>query len=176
MNELELLLQQWANFYLIMSAAASTLIGLLFVVITLAAQRWVKKVEATAKIGVYVLPSVVSYVSVLGIAALMTFPNHTRLTATLCICLLGFAGVVLSGSILIGGDKNNYEKRRDLIPHSVFPLAAYLLLVLGGVVLLHDPRCGLIFVAVGMLSLLMIAIRNTMAMAIGVTSTHHDLD
>jgi hypothetical protein len=35
MNELE----RWANFYLLMAAAAATLIGLLFVVITLAAER-----------------------------------------------------------------------------------------------------------------------------------------
>jgi hypothetical protein len=35
MNELE----RWANFYLTMSAAAATLLGLMFVVITLAAER-----------------------------------------------------------------------------------------------------------------------------------------
>jgi hypothetical protein len=39
MNELGLLLGRWANFYLITSAAAATLIGLLFVIITLAAER-----------------------------------------------------------------------------------------------------------------------------------------
>ena len=35
MNELE----RWANFHLLMSAAAATLLGLMFVVITLAAER-----------------------------------------------------------------------------------------------------------------------------------------
>jgi hypothetical protein len=38
MNELE----RWANFYLLMSAAAATLLGLMFVVITLGAERSVE--------------------------------------------------------------------------------------------------------------------------------------
>ena len=169
MNELEPLLERWANFYLITSAAAATLIGLLFVVITLAAER---RVADTAKIHIYLTPTIVYYASVLGVAALLTFPNHTRLTATLCIYLVGVVGLVYSGSFFIGrGVKKSYCERRDLIHHAVFPFAAYGLLVLGGVVLLHDPQRGLTLVAVGMLSLLAVAIRNSWAIAVGVVST-----
>jgi lysylphosphatidylglycerol synthetase-like protein (DUF2156 family) len=169
MNELEPLLERWANFYLITSAAAATLIGLLFVVITLAAER---RLGDTAKIPIYLTPTIVYYASVLGVAALLTFPNHTRLTATLCICLVGVVGLVYSGSFFIGrGVKKSYYERRDLIPYAVFPFAAYGLLVLGGVLLLHDPQRGLTLVAAGMLSLLAVAIRNSWAIAIGVVST-----
>ncbi|MGO8943485.1 MAG: hypothetical protein ACLQJ7_07405 [Syntrophobacteraceae bacterium] len=172
MNELEMLLERWANFYLITSAAAATLIGLLFVVITLASERRVEEVEATAKIRVYLTPTVVYFASVLGLAALLSFPNHTRLTATVCICLVGVVGLVYSGSSLIRGDKKkSYDERRDLIPYAAFPFAAYGLLVLGGVLLLHDTQRGLTFVAVGMLSLLTIAIRNSWAIAIALIST-----
>jgi len=171
MNELELLLERWANFYLITSAAAATLIGLLFVIITLAAERRVKVVEAAAKIRVYLTPTVVYFASVLLAAALLTFPNHTRLTATLCICLVGVVGLVYSGSILIGGDKKNYDEWRDLIAHAGFPFAAYGLLVWGAVLLLHDTQRGLTFVAAGMLSLLVVGIRNLWAVAIGLVST-----
>ena len=169
MNELELLLERWANFYLVTSAAAATLIGLLFVVIALGAERM--PLEETAKIRIYLTPTVVYFASVLLVAALLTFPNHTRLTATLCICLVGVAGLVYSGSILIGGDKKSYVDRHDLIPHASLPFMAYGLLVLGGVLLLYDTQRGLTFVAVGMLSLLTIAIRNSWAIAIGVVST-----
>ena len=92
MNELELLLERWANFYLLTSAAAATLIGLLFVIITLGAER--REEDHTAQIRVYLTPTVVFFGSVLGVAALLTFPNHTRLTATLCICLAGVIGPV----------------------------------------------------------------------------------
>ena len=169
MNELELLLERWANFYLITSAAAATLIGLLFVVITLAAERM--PLEDTAKIHLYLTPTVVFFGSVLEVAALLTFPNHTRLTATLCICLGGVGGLVYSGSLLIGGNKKTHEEWQDLLLYAIVPFAAYGLLVLGGVLLLRDPQLGLTLVAVGMLSLLTLGIRNSWAIAIDVVST-----
>ena len=99
MNELE----RWANFYLLTSTAAATLIGLLFVIITLGAERSVE--DATAKIRMYLTPTVIYFASVLFLAALLTFPNHTRLTATLCVCLAGVAGFSLLG------DQFNWRRR-----------------------------------------------------------------
>src|ERR1700684_3239138 len=98
MNELE----RWANFYLLMSGAAATLLGLMFVVIALAAER---RSGDAAKIHIYLTPTVIYFASVLFLAALLTFPNHTRLTATLCICLEGVIGLVSSGASFLGGDK-----------------------------------------------------------------------
>ena len=163
MNELE----RWANFYLLTAEAAGALIGLLFVVITLAAERMLAD---TAKIRIYLTPTVIYFVSVLGLAALLTFPNHTRLTATLSICLVAVVGLVYSGSFFIGRDaKKSYYKQQD--PHAGFPFAAYGLLVLGGGLTLHDPQHGLTLMAAGMLSLLAVAIRNSWTIAIGVVST-----
>jgi hypothetical protein len=171
-NELDLSLERWANFYLLTSAAAAALIGLLFVVITLAAERTVGTVEeGTAKIRVYLTPTVVFFASVLVVAALLTFPDHTRLTATLCICLGGVGGLVYSGSLLIGGNKKTHEEWQDLLLYAIVPFAAYGLLVLGGVLLLRDPQLGLTLVAVGMLSLLTLGIRNSWAIAIDVVTT-----
>jgi hypothetical protein len=141
------------------------------VVIALASERRMEKVRGTAKIRVYLTPTVVYFASVLNVAALLTFPNHTRLTATFCICLVAVGGLIYSVSSLIGGDKKHYYERHDVIYYSVFPFAAYGLLVLGGVLLLHDTQRGLTFVAVGMLSLLAIAIRNSWGIAVGVIST-----
>ena len=135
MNELE----RWANFYLLMSAAAATLLGLMFVIITLGAERSVK--DGTAKIRMYLTPTVVYFASVLYLAALLTFPNHTRLTASLCTCLVGIAGLVYSGSFLIGrGGKKNYYGLQDRIVYAVVPFAAYGLHVFGGVLFFHAPN------------------------------------
>ena len=167
-NELMNELERWANFYLLMSAAAATLLGLMFVVITLAAER---RPGDAAKIPIYLTPTVIYFASVLYLAALLTFPNHTRLTASLCTCLVGVAGLVYSGSHSIGRDKKSYADWRELIQYGGFPFAAYGLLVLGGVLLLHDTQRGLTFVAVGMLSLLTVAVRNSWAMVITVVTT-----
>jgi hypothetical protein len=164
MNELE----RWANFYLTMSAAAATLLGLMFVVITLAAER--RRGDA-AKIPIYLTPTVIYFASVLFLAALLTFPNHTRLTGTLCICLVGIVGLVYSGTSLIGADKKSFNELHDRFAYAIFPFAAYGLLVLGCVLLLRDPQRGLTLVAVSMLSLLAVAIRNSWAIAIDLVST-----
>jgi hypothetical protein len=166
MNELE----RWANLYLLTSTAAATLIGLLFVVVTLAAERM--PLVDTTKIRIYLTPTVVYFGSVLAVGALLTFPNHTRLTATLCICLAGVAGLVYSVSFLVGRrGKKSYYELGGLIPYVVVPFAAYGLLVLDGVLLLHHPQRGLTLVAASMLSLLTLAIRNSWTIAIGLVST-----
>ncbi|HYA86121.1 MAG TPA: hypothetical protein VEI57_03510 [Nitrospirota bacterium] len=172
MNELEPLIERWADFYHLTSKAAAALIGLLFVVITLASER---RLDAADKIPIYLTPTVIYFASVLFLAALLTFPNHTRLTATLCICFMGVIGLVYSGFFFIGRSvKKSYYELYDVIPHAVLPFAAYGLLVLGGVLLSHDPQLGLTLVAVGMLLLLVVGIRNSWAIAIGVISTHLD--
>lgn len=165
MNQLD----RWANFYLLMSAAAATLIGLLFVVITLGAERTVE--DSTAKIRMYLTPTVLYFASALLLAALLTFPNHTRFTASLCICLVGVAGLVYSGSFLIGRrHKKNCYGLQDRIVYAVLPFAAYGLHVFGGVLLFRAPQRGLTLVAAGMLSLLALAIRNSWAIAVDVVS------
>jgi len=165
MNELE----RWANFYLLASAAAAQLIGLLFVVITLGAER--RRRGDASKIPIYLTPTVIYFAHVLFLAALLTFPNHTCLTVTFCICLVGVVGLVYSGSNLIGGAKRGFIEVRDRIPYAIFPFAACGLLVLGGVLFLHAPQLGLTLVAAGMLSLLAVAIRNSWAMAVDLAST-----
>jgi hypothetical protein len=153
-----------------MSAAAATLLGLMFVVITLAAER--ARPGDEAKIPIYLTPTVIYFASVLYLAALLTFPNHTRLTASLCTCLGGVAGLVYSGSFLIGrGGKKNYYELQDRIVYAVVPSAAYGLHVFGGVLFFHAPQRGLTLVAAGMLSLLALAIRNSWAIAVDVVST-----
>jgi hypothetical protein len=117
MNEL----QRWANFYLLISAAAATLIGLLFAVITFGAERIVE--DRTARIRMYLTSTVLDFASVLCLAALLTFPNHTWFTASLCICLVGVAGLIYSGSFLIGRrHKNNYYGLQDRIVMQYFHL------------------------------------------------------
>ena len=134
MNELE----RWANFYLLMSAAAATLIGLLFVVISLGADRIVE--DRTADIRMYLTPTVIYFASALFLAALLAFPNHTRYSASLCICLVGVAGLVYSGSFLIGrGGKKNCYGLQDRIVYAVLPFAAYGLHVFGGVWFFQAP-------------------------------------
>jgi hypothetical protein len=163
----QLRLEQWANFYVITSAAAATLLGLLFVVITLAAERRLKYKPPQVKI--YLTPAVIYFTSVLMMSTLLTVPNQTRLTAVICVCLEGIAGLGYCGSLAIR--HASYEARSDLFPYVFFPFAAYALMVAGGLLLLRMPQIGLDLVAAGMLLLLGIAIRNSWAIAVAIVSS-----
>ena len=86
-------LEQWANFFVSMSQAGAALIGLLFVVITVAADR---RPNDIPKIHVYLTPTVVCFASILGIGELATIPTQTRLSAMACICGVGLLGAIYS--------------------------------------------------------------------------------
>ena len=111
----ELRFADWANFYVITSAAAANLLGLLFVVITLAAERGCKD---SADIRVYLTPAVIYFGSVLLISALLTVPNQTRLSAVICVCAGGVGGLGYCGSLAIRRRAGNlvFEERSDLFP------------------------------------------------------------
>ena len=172
MNQLDVVLQQWANFFVSMSQAGAALIGLLFVVITTAAER---RPNAFAKVHVYITPTVVLFASVLGVGELGTIPTHTRFSAAVCICLMGIAGLAYSVYLGVGHRKSkNYYEQIDLIFYAAFPFAAYAVLTFGGGMLFHNIQRGLTFVAAGMLFLLTIAIRNSWAMVVDIVFKHPD--
>ena len=165
-------LEQWANFFITTAAAAATLLGLLFVLITLAAERGRKD---THSIRIYLTPVVIYFGSVLLMSALLIVPNQTRLSAVTCICLVGLVGLGYSGSLAIrrGAGSASYAERSDLFPYVVFPFAAYALMVAGGLVLLRRAQFGLDVVAAGVLVLLCVAIRNSWSIALSIVSSHH---
>jgi membrane protein CcdC involved in cytochrome C biogenesis len=161
-------LERWANFYLITSTAAATLIGLLFILITLTAE---KRANDVAKVGLYLTPTVVYFGSVLLLAALLTFPNQSRFTTTLCICCVGTLGFLYSVSMV--ARKEKFLERSDVFPYMACPLVAYGLLLWGGLLLNHAAQRGLTLVAVGMLALIMLAVRNSWSIAVEVVFSPH---
>jgi hypothetical protein len=163
----ELSLEKWANFYVVASAAAATLVGLLFVALSLASERRPKR--DAFKIRVYLTPVVAYFSSVLFLAALLTIPNQTPVTAAACTCSVGVVGLGYSSSLAIRrGVRTFYDHASDLIPYVALPFAAYLLVIAGGFQLLERPQIGLDLVAAGMLSLVTIAIRNAWAIAVSI--------
>lgn len=139
-------LDRWANFYLTSATVAATLIGLLFVVITLAAER--RPGTERGKIGLYLTPTIVQFGTVVVLAGLLLFPTRTPLTVTLC-------------SVAV-----------DLL----LPSVAFAALVAGGVWLSRDGDAGLTVIAAGMEILLVLGILNSWAIAVTVVTSPADRD
>jgi hypothetical protein len=162
-------LAQWTNFYIIMSVVSSTLIGLLFVVITFAPDR--RNVNDRGKISAYLTPTIVHFSTILLIAAVLSFPNHTKNTAAYCICTSDFLGLIYGASLLSRKSiATNFFQVGDQILYIAIPLIIYCLFIFAGVLLLYRAQLGLTILAVGMGSLLCTAIRNSWAMAVFIAS------
>jgi hypothetical protein len=155
-------LETWANFYLVTSTAATTLVGLLFVVITLAADRQPGEAK---QIRLYLTPTVVCFGLVLLMAALLTIPAQSRVSAALCAAGVGTVSLSYSLSLLRGGPgKGRFRERSDAWPYIVLPAAAYGLLIVAAPVLFSSSvRSGLTLISVAILGL--IALRLTTALA-----------
>jgi len=164
----QLRLEAWGNFYLAMSAAAATLVGLLFVVITLAAER--QPSSESERIRVYLTPTVLYFAKILLLAIALTFPTHSRLSAALCCGSVGGIGVVYALTVL--RHVGRFRERSDRWPYAVMPATAFGALAAGGALTYTSaPGTGLTIVAATMLALLAIAIRNSWAIAVTIVST-----
>ena len=91
-------LQQWSSFFLITAAGWGTLLGLLFVVITIA--PGIGR-QLASKSKVYLTPAVIYLTSVLIMSALLTIPNQTRLSAVICISIMCVFGLLYIGSLTV---------------------------------------------------------------------------
>jgi hypothetical protein len=91
-------LQQWSSFFSITSAASATLLGLLFVIITIA--PGVGR-QLASKNRVYLTPAVIYLTSVLIMSALLTIPNQTPLSAVICISIMCVFGLLYIGSLTV---------------------------------------------------------------------------
>jgi len=160
-------LQQWSSFFSITAAASATLLGLLFVVITIA--PGIGR-QLASKSKVYLTPAVIYLTSVLIMSALMTIPNQTRLSAVICISIMCVFGLLYIGSLMVMRS-DVYESRFDRYRYAVVPLLAYVVLFSGGLVLRRSGQIGLDVVAAGMVMLLNAAIQNSWSIAISIISS-----
>jgi hypothetical protein len=160
-------LQQWSSFFSITSAASATLLGLLFVVITIAPGFGRK---LASKSTVYLTPAVIYLSTVLIMSALLTIPNQTVLSSVLCICGMGLFGLVYTGSLTVLRGES-YAKRFDRYRYAVVPFLGYIVLFSGGLLLHRSGQVGLDVVAAGMVMLLNAAIRNSWSIAIAILSS-----
>lgn len=161
-------LEAWGNLFLLTSAAAATLVGLLFVVMTLAAER--QPASEARRISVYMTPTVVYFASVLLLAAALTIPTQSRLSVALCCCGEGAGGIVYALSLIRLAER--FLERKDAWQYALLPAGAFGLQVAGGaIVYVRNPGTGLTMVAVAMLVLLALAVRNSWSIAVNVISS-----
>src|ERR1044071_4125720 len=94
-------LTEWESFYVITGSSGAALTGLMFVVITLAAERLpVREGDRAEGLAAYSTPSLVHFSVVLLLAAVMTIPHRSFLSLGTGLGVGAALGVVYTASTI----------------------------------------------------------------------------
>lgn len=153
----------WHTFYGIIGSAAATLMGLMFVVITLVMGRQARVSTPGSGIAIFSTPNVVHFGSALLIAALLSAPWQVLWPVCLLVGLVGFGGVVYVLVLFWRTLRRqvNYEPvLEDWLWHMALPFVSYAALVAGALLFPVWPVLALFIIAVTSVLFLFIGIHN----------------
>jgi hypothetical protein len=160
------LLHDWHDFYVLVGTAAATLVGLMFVAVSIGTAIFNEdhRVAMTA----FITPTVMHFASVLFACLLTTIPTHTWYS------LGGLLGAgALTGSIYSGGlvvqmiirHRFNVDLS-DRLFYALLPLFGYLLALISAALLLMRSAMSANIIAAAVLMLLLASIRNAWDMMV----------
>lgn len=149
--------QDWQSFYILVGTSAATLVGLMFVAISVGS-RVVTPKDLPA-LRVYLSPTIVHFLTVLVTSAAVLFPTLPR---ALLGALLVVAGLANCGRALIGLPvmRRSHPDVHDWVWYLLVPLVSYLLFVATGIGLFLRVGQAASGLAVATLLLLVAGIRN----------------
>ncbi|HEY3162283.1 MAG TPA: hypothetical protein VGJ78_25170 [Vicinamibacterales bacterium] len=152
----------WESFYVIVGSSAAALTGLMFVVMTLIADKE-DVPSSSATVGAYGTPTIVHFCTALVISAIVSAPwqRLTSVAAALGICAV-VALIYALIAVRRARRQDSYKPvLEDWLWHSVFPIAAYAAVLIAAVVLPKAPAPSLFAVGAAVLSLVLIGIHNS---------------
>jgi hypothetical protein len=163
-------LHNWQNFYLLVGGAAATLVGLMFVAISLGTRLITERSLPALRLWVH--PTLIHFIYVLVIATIIMVPTLTRIPLGI---LLVFAGLVSFGNALRmvpymrKQQREQEADRSDWVWYLIVPSISYLLFVGTGIGLLLGDNRALNGLAFAIILLLVNGIRNAWDMVVWIT-------
>jgi hypothetical protein len=154
-------LASWESFYVIVGSSAAALTGLMFVVITLAAERWSGQTEPA--VAAFATPTVVHLCAALLVSASMSAPWRTIEAAGLAVGIAGAAGVAYTLIVTRRAHRQtNYRPvLEDWVWHALIPFVAYLSYAIAGLGAHARSLTSEFVIAAGTLLLLFCGIHNS---------------
>ncbi len=156
-------LASWQNFYVIVGAAAGSLTGLQFVVMTLVAQSGAT--SSAREIRAFGTPTMVHFCTALLISALMAAPFPAPQYLALCLAIGGAAGIIYSVITIEHARKASYHPDLgDWIWYVALPLVTHLALLAAGAWIWWGADCSfwpLWLIAADSLGFLLLGIHNS---------------
>jgi hypothetical protein len=156
------LLVDWQNFYIIIGAAAATLTGLMFIVITLMAGIEIQRSAVNAALDAFNTPTVVHFCAVLLLGGILSAPWRSYASVAIVLTLTGLAGVIYFMIVRrrMRSVPDYHTRLKDWVWYWLIPFVAYIVLALTAAVLPAIPVQALYIIAAVMIALLFIGIHN----------------
>ncbi len=152
----------WDNFYLMLGSAAASLIGLLFVVVTLT--QGFDRDRALKGVAIYMTPTATHFAVVLVLCAAAVAPNvplWAMAAVVLGLAVLGFVNGVRSTAFIAKAAKSDDPPHwTDLWGYGVVPLVLYVILFGVAASMMAHVAWADYFIAIVLVALLLMGIRN----------------
>lgn len=162
-------LRQWRDFYALIGTASATLVALMFVAASIGAGVFTR--EHQAGIRSFLSPTVVHFSTVLIICLLATIPTETWSVLGVLLTCAGVIGLAYSGWIWRRMMKHGIIASIDVVDrlwYALLPTATYLLVIVAGVSLWRQSEVSLNILALVLILLLLIGLRNSWDMTVWV--------
>jgi hypothetical protein len=156
------LLSNWQNFYMLIGTAAATLTGLMFVATTLIAGIETHLPTLNAGVSAFHTPTVVHFGAVLLIAGILSAPWQAFSSVGFVLGLVSL-GMVIYLIIVMQRMRQvpHYQTPlKDWLWYMIFPLTAYVVLVVAALVLPANPGLTLYMIGAATVLLLFLGIHN----------------
>lgn len=156
------LLTSWQTFYVLVGTAAATLMGLMFVVITLISGVRGRVSAPSEAFSSFNTPNVFHFGAALFVAALLCAPWQALWTAALLLGLCGLWGGTYVVIVLrrVRRQSDYQPVLEDWLFHTILPLVSYTAFFVAAILLLILPALALFVIATAAVLLLFIGIHN----------------
>jgi hypothetical protein len=162
----------WHEFYGLLGTAASTLVALLFVAVSVGVG--ILTTERAGPTRLYVSPIILHYASVLFISLIILIPalGDRMLGATIELC--GVVGLVGSVVITVRLFRDSKSEFVDRFAYGAWPFVAYAGVASAGILIMMSSQHAPIILAASLLLLLLVNIRNAWDLTITFARRHGD--
>lgn len=157
------LLSQWETFFFLIGSSGAALTGLMFVVVTLAADTDLPRTPDT--VNAFATPNVIHFIAVFFLSAVLTAPWQRLRDPAHVVGAGAIAGtiyvlIVLRRMLRQAGASGYKPVLEDWVWHTCLPMAAYAMLFVAAAGLSHDQPWALFLIGTVMMLLLAIGIHN----------------
>ena len=168
-------LKEWHDFYILVGTAGATLLGLLFVAVSLGAGYLTEERQSATR--TFMSPVVVHFTSIFFLSAVALFPSHQVKFLAALVGATALIGAIISTYItiqVVRTDLTNYIQ--DYLAYGLLPGVGYLVLLVAAVSIYLEKDFGLNALAGALLLLAIANIRNAWDLTLTMVRRHQRND